>query len=61
MSTLDLVQQDENTTFFFYRNATEGRQNITEKEPNLVKHFPMYEKEKKYLKIKCILVKHNES
>lgn len=56
MSTLDLVQQDENTTFFFYRNATEGRQNITEKEPNLVKHFPMYEKEKKYLKIKCIFV-----
>lgn len=37
MLTLDL-EEDENRTFF-YRNATESRKNITEKEPNLMKHF----------------------
>lgn len=46
MSTLDLVQQDENTTFFLsqcYRGQTKYHR---KKKPNLVKHFPMNEKEK---------------
>lgn len=53
MLTLDL-EEDENRTFF-YRNATESRKNITEKEPNLMKHFFRYKSknvsEMKILKI----------
>lgn len=37
MLTLDL-EQDENRTFF-YRNATESRKNITEKEPKFNEIF----------------------
>lgn len=46
MSTLDLVQQDENTTFFFIAMLQRADKISKKKNPNLVKHFPMNEKEK---------------
>lgn len=49
MLTQDL-EEDENRTFFFYLNATESRKNITEKEPNLMKHFFLGTKVRMFLK-----------
>lgn len=54
MLTLDL-EEDENRTFFFYRNAPESRKNITEKEPNLMKHFFRY-KSKNVSKMKILKI-----
>lgn len=53
MLTLDL-EEDENRTFL-YRNATESGKNITEKEPNLMKHFFRY-KSKNVSKMKILKI-----
>lgn len=66
MSTLDLVQQDENTTFFLSQ-CYRGQTKYHRKKTKFSETFSYERKRKdfffkmKYLKIKCILVKHNES
>lgn len=54
MLTLDL-EEDENRTFF-YRNATESRKNITEKEPNLMNLIFFRYKSKNVSKMKILKI-----